>query len=125
MTLDQAFEQARTLESAEVRAASYMGSSFPVPSAAMKTEDFSDETVATSAASSSSSSRSQKCFFCGNDLHSRTLCQARDVTCRKCEKRDITSECANLDLVETLQMWWLLQTHWQLFWDLLTVSRNQ
>ncbi|GFT37454.1 putative retrovirus-related pol polyprotein from transposon opus, partial [Trichonephila clavipes] len=34
MTLDQA----RTLESAEVHAASYMGSSFPVQSAAMKTE---------------------------------------------------------------------------------------
>ncbi|GFY26591.1 hypothetical protein TNCV_2879211 [Trichonephila clavipes] len=61
MTLDQAFEQARTLESAEVHAASYMGSSFPVQSAAMKTEDFSEETVATSAASSSSS-RSQKCL---------------------------------------------------------------
>ncbi|GFU76137.1 hypothetical protein TNCV_1983921 [Trichonephila clavipes] len=112
MTLDQAFEQARTLESAEVHiAASYMGSSFPVQSAAMKTEDFSEETVATSAASSSSS-RSQKCFFCGNDLHSRTLCPARDVTCRNCGKRDITSDCANLDLGETLQMWWLLQTHW-------------
>ncbi|GFS73002.1 retrovirus-related Pol polyprotein from transposon opus [Trichonephila clavipes] len=86
MTLDQAFEQARTLESAEVHAASYMGSSFPVQSAAMKTEDFSEETVATSAASSSSS-RSQKCFFCGNDLHSRTLCPARDVTCRNCGKK--------------------------------------
>ncbi|GFW65507.1 uncharacterized protein TNCV_1776511 [Trichonephila clavipes] len=55
MTPDQAFEQARTLESYEVHAASYMGSSFPVQSAAMKTEDFSEETVATSAASSSSS----------------------------------------------------------------------
>ncbi|GFW99881.1 retrovirus-related Pol polyprotein from transposon opus [Trichonephila clavipes] len=86
MTLDQAFEQARTLESAEVHAASYMGSSFPVQSAAIKTEDFSEETVATSAASSSSS-RSQKCFFCGNDLHSRTLCPARDVTCRNCGKK--------------------------------------
>ncbi|GFU87937.1 retrovirus-related Pol polyprotein from transposon 17.6 [Trichonephila clavipes] len=40
MTLDQAFEQARTLESAEVHAASYMGSSFPVQSAAMKTRFF-------------------------------------------------------------------------------------
>ncbi|GFY06678.1 putative retrovirus-related pol polyprotein from transposon opus [Trichonephila clavipes] len=84
MTLDQAFEQARSLETAEVHAASYMGSSFPVQSAAMNTEDFSEETVATSAASSS---RSQKCFFCGNDLHSRTLCPARDVTCRNCGKR--------------------------------------
>ncbi|GFV40071.1 putative retrovirus-related pol polyprotein from transposon opus [Trichonephila clavipes] len=66
-------EQARTLESAEVHAA-------------MKTEDFSEETVATSAASSSSS-RSQKYFFCGNDLHSRTLCPARDVSCRNCGKK--------------------------------------
>ncbi|GFY16815.1 retrovirus-related Pol polyprotein from transposon opus [Trichonephila clavipes] len=65
-----------------------MGSSFPVQSAAMKTEDFSEETVATSAASSSSSSsRSQKCFFCGNDLHSRILCPARDVTSRNCGKK--------------------------------------
>ncbi|GFV79415.1 retrovirus-related Pol polyprotein from transposon opus [Trichonephila clavipes] len=31
--------------------------------------------------------RSQKCFFCGNDLHSRTLCPARDVTCRNCGKK--------------------------------------
>ncbi|GFT72821.1 uncharacterized protein NPIL_249201 [Nephila pilipes] len=85
MTLDQAFEQARTLESAEVHAASYMGNSFPVQSAAMKTDDFSEETLATSAASSSS--RSQKCFFCGNDLHSRTICPARDVFCRKCGKK--------------------------------------
>ncbi|GFX74073.1 transposable element Tcb1 transposase [Trichonephila clavipes] len=124
MTLDQAFEQARTLESAEVHAASYMGSSFPVQSAAIKTEDISEVTVATSAASSSSS-RSQKCFLCGNDLHSRTLCPTKDVTCRKWGKRDIASECANLDLGETLQMWWLLQTLWQLFRDLHTVSRNQ
>ncbi|GFT37457.1 retrovirus-related Pol polyprotein from transposon opus [Trichonephila clavipes] len=51
----------------------------------MKTEDFSEETVATSAASSSS--RSQKCFICGNDLHSRALCPARDVTCRNCGKK--------------------------------------
>ncbi|GFS72388.1 uncharacterized protein TNCV_1827821 [Trichonephila clavipes] len=63
MTLDQAFEQARTLESAEVHAASNMGSSFSVQSAAMKTEDFSEQTVATSAASSSSSSRSQNASF--------------------------------------------------------------
>ncbi|GFS56546.1 uncharacterized protein TNCV_4303331 [Trichonephila clavipes] len=55
MTLDQAFEQARTLESAEVHAASYTGSSLYVQSAAMKKE----ETIATSAASASSS-RSQK-----------------------------------------------------------------
>ncbi|GFS77861.1 hypothetical protein NPIL_168011 [Nephila pilipes] len=81
MTLDQAFEQARTLESAEVHAASYMGNSFPVQSAAMKTDDFSEETLATSAASSSS--RSQKCFFCGNDLHSRTICPARDSSKEK------------------------------------------
>ncbi|GFX21450.1 retrovirus-related Pol polyprotein from transposon opus [Trichonephila clavipes] len=86
MTLDQAFEQARTLESAEVHATSYTGSSFPVQSAAMKTEDFSEETVATSAVSSSSS-RSQTCFFCGNYLHSRTLCPTRDVTCRNCGKK--------------------------------------
>ncbi|GFU85774.1 putative retrovirus-related pol polyprotein from transposon opus [Trichonephila clavipes] len=85
MTLDQAFEQARTLESAEVHAASYIGSSFPA--AATKTEDVSEETVAISAASSSCSSRSQKYFFCGNDLHSRTLCPARDVSCRNCGKK--------------------------------------
>ncbi|GFT85183.1 putative retrovirus-related pol polyprotein from transposon opus [Trichonephila clavipes] len=86
MTLDQAFEQARTFESTEVHAASYMGSSFPVQSAAMKTEDFSEVTVATSAASSSSS-RSQKCLFSGNVLHPRTICPARDVIWRKCGEK--------------------------------------
>ncbi|GFT05382.1 putative retrovirus-related pol polyprotein from transposon opus [Trichonephila clavipes] len=68
MTLDQAFEQARTLESAEVHAASYE-KFIPCTIRSYETSDFSEETVATSAASSSSS-RSQKCFFCGNDLHS-------------------------------------------------------
>ncbi|GFS36437.1 hypothetical protein TNIN_341541 [Trichonephila inaurata madagascariensis] len=63
-----------------------MGSSFPVQSTTMKTEDFSEESVATSTASSSSSSRSQKCFFCGN-LHSRTICPAKDVICRKCGEK--------------------------------------
>ncbi|GFT28214.1 hypothetical protein NPIL_101331 [Nephila pilipes] len=85
MTLDQAFEQTRTIESAEVHAASYMGSSYPVQSAATKTDDFSEETLAASAASSSS--RFQKCFFCGNDLHFRTICPARDVICRKCVEK--------------------------------------
>ncbi|GFW06178.1 uncharacterized protein TNCV_36541 [Trichonephila clavipes] len=101
MTLDQAFEQARTLESAEVHAASYMGSSFPVQSAAMKTEDFSEETVATSAVSSSS--RSQTCFFYGNDLYSRTLCPARDVTCRNCGKKGLhLSECGTFNYERSL-----------------------
>ncbi|GFT59173.1 uncharacterized protein NPIL_594101 [Nephila pilipes] len=86
MTLDQDFEQVRSLESAEVHASSYMGSSFPVQSAAMKTDDFSEETLATSVASSSSTS--QKCFFWGNDFHSRTICPDRDVICRKCGEKE-------------------------------------
>ncbi|GFT42705.1 hypothetical protein TNCV_5140371 [Trichonephila clavipes] len=111
MTLDQAFEQARTLESAEVHAASYMGSSFPVQSAAMKTEDFSEETVATSAASSSSS-RFQSASFVEMTYTHEPFAQLEMFLAETVEKRDITSECANLDLGETLEMWWLLQTHW-------------
>ncbi|GFW75325.1 hypothetical protein TNCV_4189791 [Trichonephila clavipes] len=122
MTLDQAFEQARILESAEVHTASYMGSSFPVQSAAMKTEDFSEETVATSAASSSS--RSQKCF-CGNDLSSRTLCPTRDVTCRKCGKKGHYQQVCEYRPGRKSSNVGASSNKLALFWDLLTVSRNQ
>ena len=85
LTLDQAFEQARALELAEVHAASYMGNSISTPSAAMEDHNFPEDALPTSAGSSSS--RSQKCFFCGNDFHPRTVCPARDAICRKCGKK--------------------------------------
>ena len=53
LTLDEAFEQARALELAEVQAASYMGNSISTPSAAMEDHNFSEDAIPTSAGSSS------------------------------------------------------------------------
>jgi len=33
------------------------------------------------------STQSQKCFFCGYDMHPRSKCPARDSTCSNCQKK--------------------------------------
>ncbi|GFT44533.1 putative retrovirus-related pol polyprotein from transposon opus [Nephila pilipes] len=73
MTLDQAFEQARALELAEVHAAPYLENSASVPSAAMESHNFSEDDILPTSAASSSSLRSQKYFFSRNDVRSWNL----------------------------------------------------
>ncbi|GFT20641.1 hypothetical protein TNCV_1384911 [Trichonephila clavipes] len=109
MTLDQAFEQARTLESAEVHAASYMGSSFPVQSAAVKQKIFQKKPLQHQRLPPQGLKNAS---FVEMTYTHEPFVQLEILLAETVEKRDITSECANLDLGETLQMWWLLQTHW-------------
>ena len=63
--------------------------------ASTETEQFTSNATAaipkkflnlTSAKSSPAKSRELKCYFCGNDKHSRTVCPAREAICFYCEK---------------------------------------
>lgn len=79
LDLEKAYDQARTLEAAEIQAASYVGSPNIMSSAAVGDTDSVREI-------SLSATKIQNCFFCGYDLHSRSVCPAKDDTCRKCGK---------------------------------------
>ena len=69
LTLQQAFEQARTLELAHKHSASFQSPTIH-PEGNQK----------------------QKCYFCGNDRHPRSKCPARDSICNKCSKKDTGRE---------------------------------
>jgi hypothetical protein len=68
ITLEATFNQARALELAKLWLASYLSPLNPTTTAA-------------------ASSKAEKCFFCGNHHHPRTLCQAKEATCRLCSKK--------------------------------------
>ncbi|XP_068246611.1 uncharacterized protein [Palaemon carinicauda] len=87
LSLNTAYEQARTLEMAQKHSASY-SSAEPVNAAvsAMNREEesFSAENNSVSVSAATSSAR---CFFCGNNRHPRTQCPAKDAVCLKCKKQ--------------------------------------
>lgn len=82
ITLESAFDQARALEMAELHSASYLTPTNQTPVAAaelLESNDYADDTTA--------AIRVRKCFFCGNDRHTRNVCPAKDVLCRSCGKK--------------------------------------
>jgi hypothetical protein len=47
-------------------------------------------------------SQSIKCFFCGNTLHPRVLCPAREAHCHKCKKKDhFQKVCKSIAAIES------------------------
>lgn len=84
ITLENAFDQARSLELAEIHSASYLTSTNSTPVAAVEHRDDSVEEFPSTTAALS---RSEKCFFCGKERHSRSLCPAKEVVCRGCGKK--------------------------------------
>ncbi|XP_068224969.1 uncharacterized protein [Palaemon carinicauda] len=87
LSLNTAYEQARTLEMAQKHSASY-SSAEPVNAAVSainrEEESFSAENNSVSVSAATSSAR---CFFCGNNRHPRTQCPAKDAVCLKCKKQ--------------------------------------
>lgn len=73
LTLEQAFNQARSLELAQQQSATY---TTPVYTDAASTQPC-NETVASSARS---------CYFCGKSWHPRTSCPAKESECSNCSK---------------------------------------
>nr|XP_024219705.1 uncharacterized protein LOC112211733 [Halyomorpha halys] len=88
LTLDEAVEKARALESAKNQSASYaseltLNASFP-----HDIEDSSEDSANLAAARPSNSTfKNQKCYFCGRQRHkNRRQCPALNDTCERCQK---------------------------------------
>lgn len=75
LTLEQAFDQARSLELAQHHSATYV-------TQASYTEVASTQPHTDTVASSSG----KPCFFCGKSWHSRTACPAKEAECTNCNK---------------------------------------
>ncbi|XP_026315169.1 uncharacterized protein K02A2.6-like [Hyposmocoma kahamanoa] len=76
LSLDKAYDQARSLEMAEMNSQSYESSNLNAVQGSSKEEE-----------SSAASFFKRKCFFCGGRVHPRKDCPALDSTCQICEKK--------------------------------------
>lgn len=94
ISLDTAYEQARTLELAQLHNDAYQPTSViavnAVPSTSSTINDTSmsaDNIVAVTRNSSVVSTRQETCYFCGNKRHLRRDCPAADSICLSCGKK--------------------------------------
>ena len=84
LDLQAAFDQARALDIAQKNSESYKLPFMPTAAAVGKpSEDNAQKGENITVAST----QSQKCFFCGYDMHPRSKCPARDSTCSNCQKK--------------------------------------
>ena len=85
LDLDAAFDRARALEAASEHSKSYN-------SAETENTSFNAAVVKKSQGATNSfkgfskTPNELKCYFCGNDKHSRSVCPAREATCFFCQK---------------------------------------
>lgn len=84
INLNDAFDQARALELAELNSASYLTAPTPMHTAAA---EFLEHVPPQEHLAAITPSRSGNCFFCGNGRHQRNACPARNAICHKCGKR--------------------------------------
>ena len=80
LTLDQAFEQARSLEVAYKNSETY---NQLYPSSAVAEKPISDEH---NQQQLNAINNKDKCFFCGLNKHPHNPCPAKDSTCNNCGK---------------------------------------
>ena len=93
LTLQVAFDQARSLDSAQKSSETYPMPDMPQFQTAAATkpsqvlnEDETNYDHANASASVNIAATKLTCFHCGNDKHDRSICPARDATCHKCGK---------------------------------------
>lgn len=87
LTLDLAFNQARSLEMAQKQSASYSGFDDSFTAAQTKADlTNSFETAEAGNKGQLCATNIAKCYFCGQRRHSRNQCPAKDAICRKCNK---------------------------------------
>ena len=87
LPLDKAFEQARALEMAHKNSASYNSPAFTASTSIKEnTDDQHNSENETGLAALHSSKQELKCYFCGLEQHSRSLCPAKDSNCSSCGK---------------------------------------
>ena len=90
LSLDQAYEKARTLHIAQKNSEAYSQTSLPSNVAAMEpvNHESSDHNLESLAAIGKQNATRKHCFFCGGYLHAnRASCPARDATCHNCSKK--------------------------------------
>ena len=83
LDLDAAYRQARSLESAQRNSDVYSTQGTHSLNTIASSPDVSSifNTPAVNAVN-----KTRKCYFCGNNIHNRQNCPARDCTCNKCGK---------------------------------------
>ena len=83
LTLQQAFQEARTLELAQKHSDDFQSPSTSIVAGITSEQS---ETALAAANKGPTGAEKQKCFFCGNDRHPRQKCPARESVCNKCQK---------------------------------------
>ncbi|BES98019.1 multicellular organismal development [Nesidiocoris tenuis] len=88
LTLGDAYNQARSLEMAQVQAQTYQSSTPFIPPVAVADSSPPDLTFSPDAPSASIRPRAkeQACYFCGGSRHSRSICPAKKAVCKFCCK---------------------------------------
>ena len=87
LDLKTAFDQANALDLAQKNAETYTMSG--IPTAAAVVIPSAEQTVEVSKSNNNplASTFTPKCFFCGNSIHNRRYCPARDSLCNNCGKK--------------------------------------
>ena len=90
LTLEAAFDKARSLEIAQKHAEAYQSNPVLQPTSGQNVANLQphlQDDVSECADPSYNAATSEKCMFCGNRRHQRKLCPAKNSICFKCEKR--------------------------------------
>lgn len=82
MTLDEAYNQALSLEAAEINSQSFNTLSVNAIQSTSIEQNQEDKVAA-----ASNNFRRRKCFFCGGQVHSRKICPALNEICQACHKK--------------------------------------
>jgi hypothetical protein len=89
LDLKSAFDQANALDLAQKNAETYTMPTIPTATAAAVsvTEQTSKAAASNDDAPLAGTFTSKKCYFCGNSIHNRRNCPARNCVCDSCGKR--------------------------------------
>ena len=85
LSLDDAFQQGRSLDIAQKNSEEYVQPRFA--NAISETLHTDDTSLKYTSAAVQQSSQKQSCYFCGNPRHPRYICPAKDAICSKCQRK--------------------------------------
>ncbi|KAL0811536.1 hypothetical protein ABMA28_009923 [Loxostege sticticalis] len=85
LTLDQAYNQALSLETAEVSSQSFNTQSLNAVHEGAAPVSTNQETIQGGSYSAATYPRQRKCFFCGGHVHPRKNCPALEKACQTCQ----------------------------------------
>ena len=88
LSLEEAYQQARTLEQAQKQSASYNNSIV----AGIEQQDIKNQSTIAATLNKDKDlckikETKEQCYFCGNTMHQHINCPAHEAQCRKCKKK--------------------------------------